>query len=189
MLSTEVANWAVALFNSQSDWCLVDEEETLLAYRRKDTGVCPTSLLNPPADGAIRLGEAAADRYLGQGWYPAENIGGPQARWTGAEPAAVLRVHLPRQAHQLTFRAASFLPDQLTSVAVNDQLIAQLPMGEGWAEYHMDLPASAIPADGWLTIVLTANRSASAYERTNGQSEDRRPLAVAYESVALLPAP
>jgi hypothetical protein len=189
MLSTEVANWAVAFFNSQPDWCLVDEEDSLLAYRRKDEGVCPASLLNPPAGGTIRLGDASADRYLGPGWFPVENVGGPQARWTGSQPAAVLRVHLPQQAHQLTLRATSFLPDQLTTIFVNNQPIAQLPMGEGWTEYYVDVPARVIPADGWLTIAIAAGRSASAYERTAGQSDDRRSLGVAYESITFAPVP
>jgi hypothetical protein len=189
MLSTDVANWAVAFFNLQPNWCLVDVEESLLAYRRSDAGVCPTSLLNPPVGGIIRLGDASADRYLGSGWYPVENVGGPQARWTGSQPTAVLRVHLPQQSHRLTLRTTSFLPDQLTTVSVNDQPIAQLPMGEGWAEYHVDVPASVVPADGWLTIALAASRSASAYERTAGQSDDRRSLGVAYESITFAPVP
>jgi hypothetical protein len=40
-----------------------------------------------------------------------------------------------------------------------------------------------------LTIALAASRSASAYARTSGQSEDHRPLAVAYESITFAPAP
>jgi hypothetical protein len=187
MLSSEIANWAVAFFNSQPNWCLVDEEGPLLAYRRNDAGACLASQLNPPADGTIHPGDASSDRYLGPGWYPAENVGGQQARWTGAQPMALLQVQLSPQAYQLALHAASFLPDQTVTVSVNGQQIAELPMGVDWAEYHVEVPASFIPTAGRLTIALAASRSASAYERTNGQSEDRRPLAVAYEAITFTP--
>ncbi len=189
LLSQDTANWAVAFFNTQPNWCLVDEEETLLAYQLSKNGLCPTDLLMLPTDGTIHLGNSGADRYLGPGWYPSENIGGPPARWTGAQPSAILRVHLARQAYRLILHATSYLPDQKITISLNNRHVADLSIGEGWAEYRVEMPAEVIPTDGWSTFTLAFSRSASAFERTNGQSEDRRPLAVAYDAITFAPVP
>ena len=188
MVSPDVANWAVAFFNSQPGWCLVDEEGPLLAYQRNESGSCPIDLSKIPSDGTIHLGDDSADPYLGQGWYPSENIGGSQARWTGAQPTTILRVHMAQQTYQLILRATSYPPDQQLAVSANGQPISNLAIGEGWAEYQVSMPASLIPTDGWVTFAFTPSHITSAFERTGGQSEDRRPLAVAYDTITFVPA-
>jgi hypothetical protein len=50
------------------------------------------------------------------------------------------------------------------------------------------IPAAVIPIDGRAAITLAASRSASAFEQTGGKSEDRRPLAVAYDTITFVPA-
>jgi hypothetical protein len=184
MLWENVANWSVGFFNTQSGWCLVDEEGPLLAYRRLDSGVCPRpDLLELPADGVLRIGDGSDARYLGLGWYSAENVGGPQARWTGEVPTSTLRVKLAAQPYRVTLRAAAYPVGQRLTVEANGQRVAEFAVSEGWNEYAFDLPADLIGPDGMTTLTLTPARAESAYERTGGQVDDQRPLSVAYDSI------
>ena len=187
MLTPDVATWAAGLFNTQPGWCLVDEEEPLLAYHRTDTPCRLTERLRlPPASrGTLNLGDGSDERYLGPGWYYAENIGGPQARWTGREPAATLRVALARRDYRVSLRAASYVPDQIVAVYANGHRVAALPIGEGWGEYAFDLPAESISADGLLTLTFAHGRAQSPRERTGSQGGDDRLLAVAYDALII----
>ncbi|HKZ84288.1 MAG TPA: hypothetical protein VJ793_11600 [Anaerolineae bacterium] len=189
MLTPDVATWAAGLFNTQASWCLVDEEGALLAYRRTDTPCRLTERLRlPPASrGTLSLGDGSDERYLGPGWYYAENVGGPQARWTGREPAATLRVALTRRDYRVSLRAASYVPDQIVTVYANGRRVAALSIGEGWGEYTFDLPAESISADSLLTLMFVHRRAQSPRERIGSQSDDRRPLAVAYDSITFTP--
>jgi hypothetical protein len=188
MLSPDLANWSVGFFNTQPGWCLVDEEGPLLAYRRLESGVCPRpDLLELPADGVLRIGDGSDDRYLGLGWYPAENVGGPQARWTGEVPTSTLRVKLAARAYRVTLQATAYPVGQKLTVEANGQRAAEFAVSEGWNEYAFDLPADLIGPDGMTTLTLTPAHAESAYERTGGQVDDRRPLAVAYDAITLAP--
>ncbi len=189
MLTPDVATWAAGLFNTQAGWCLVDEEGALLAYRRTDTPCRLSERLRlPPASrGTLSLGDGSDERYLGPGWYYAEKIGGPQARWTGREPATTLRVALARRDYRVSLRAASYVPDQIVTVYANGRRVAALSIGEGWGEYTFDLPAESISADGLLTLMFVYRRAQSPRERIGSQSDDRRPLAVAYDSITFTP--
>ena len=186
MLSPELANWTIELLNSHPAWCFADEEGDVIAYQRVEKAACSPDLLSLPAGGAIKLGENA-DRYLGPGWYPPENVGGPQARWTGGEESASLRVKLAPRDYRVSLNAASFLPDQKVAIFANDHHLADLSIQPGWAEVQFDLPASVIPADGLVMLKFVHTLARSAYEQTGGQSEDHRPLAVAYESIQFAP--
>jgi hypothetical protein len=108
LVTPDRANWAIGFFNTRPDWCLVDEEGPVLAYHRLDGHACSSAaLIDPPADGVINLGDGNDDRYLGLGWYLSENVGGPQARWTGAQPTSELRAHLRPGAYRVTLQATS----------------------------------------------------------------------------------
>ena len=189
MIAPDLANWAAGFFNTRSDWCLVDEEGPLLAYHRLDGNACPTaSLLDPPPDGAIKIGDGSDDRYLGPGWYLAENIGGPQARWTGSQTTAEVRVHLTNRPYRVTMQATSYLPNQVVTVTANGNLVGRITVADnGWADYELNLSASMIPTDGWITLAFTANQAQSAYDRSGGQVDDKRALSVAYDSIAFDP--
>jgi hypothetical protein len=185
MLAPETANWAAGFFNTQAGWCLVDEEGPVLAYHRLDGQACATTnLLDPPPDGTINLGDEGDDRYLGLGWYLGENVGGPQARWTGAQPSSELRVHLAVEAYRVTIHATAYVAEERVVVKVNGVPLVDLAIGAAdWGLHTFDLPANLIPADGVITLTFTSSRSQSAYDRTNGQIEDKRLLAVAYDSI------
>lgn len=188
LLSPELDTWAIGFFNTQPDWCLVDEEGSLLAYHRLDSGDCSgLDLLNPPTDGTINLGDGDDDRYLGLGWYPSENVGGPQARWTGSIPTSTLKLHLAAQSYRILIKATSDVPNQVVTVLVNDVSIASMSFGAGWGEYAFNLPVSSIPPNGLVTLAFKSAYAQSAYDRSNGQVDDRRPLAVAYDSLSLTP--
>ncbi len=184
-LSPELANWTIEFLNSHPAWCLADEEGDVIAYRRVEKDACSPDLLSAPVDGTIKFGENA-DRYLGPGWYPAENVGGSQARWTGGEESASLRVKLRTQDYRVSLTAASYLPDQRVAVFANEHHLADLSIQPGWAKVQFDLPATVIPTDGLVTLKFVHTRARSAYEQTGGQSEDHRPLAVAYESLQFI---
>jgi hypothetical protein len=189
MLSPERSNWAIGFFNTEPDWCLVDEEGPVLAYHRLDGSTCAqANLLDPPQDGTINIGDGNDDRYLGLGWYLGENVGGPQARWTGVQATSELRVHLSARSYRVTIQATAFVPTQTVSVSLNGTPLSELSISDaGWGQYTFDLPATAIPADGLVTLTFTAARSQSAYDRTGGQVDDKRLLAVAYDSISFVP--
>jgi hypothetical protein len=185
MLSPDTATWAAGFFNTQDGWCLVDEEGPLLAYRRASNELCPIASRPLPPDGTLNLGDGGDERYLGPGWYYAENIGGPQARWTGREPMATLRLTLAQRDYHVTLRVASYAPNQTVTVSANDRRIAEVSISEGWGEYTFDLPEAMIAPDGTLVLTFAHTQTESAYARTGGQSDDRRPLAVAYDAISL----
>lgn len=188
MLPPLLAHWAVVFFNTQPGWCLADEEASLIAFRRIDDGVCRSvDLLQLPWDGTIHFGDGSDERYLGLGWYPAENIGGPQARWIGDGLTAALRVRLARQDYRVTLHATSFPRDQVVSVYANERQVASLSIGEGWSEYVFDLAAAVIPPDGVVTFAFVPARFESAFARAEGQSDDRRLLAVACDFITFTP--
>jgi hypothetical protein len=188
LLSADLANWAIGFFNTQPGWCLADEEGSLLAYHRIDSGGCPTiDLLDPPPDGTIGIGAGQDDRYLGTGWYASENIGGPPARWTGGDPQSSLKVHLTPQTYRVSIKATSYLANQLLSITANDRPLTNIPIAEGWGDYTFDLPANIIPSDGVVTLGFAASLAESAYDHSGGQIDDRRLLAIAYDSISFKP--
>jgi hypothetical protein len=99
-------------------------------------------------------------------------------------------VHLSVRSYRVTIQATSFVPTQTVSVSMNGTHLSDLSISDaGWAQYTFDLPATAIPADGLVALTFTASRSQSAYDRSGGQVDDKRALAVAYDSIAFDPAP
>jgi hypothetical protein len=101
------------------------------------------------------------------------------ARWLGREVTSTLRVNLPVQDYHVTLKATTIVPDQVVAVYVNDQRVANLPIGGGWNDYAFEVPATAILADRLTTIDLVPTKRLSPQELTNGQSGDQRPLAAA----------
>ena len=76
------------------------------------------------------------------------------------------------------------MADEHVAVAVNGLPLTDLTIGNvGWGQYTFDLPAQLIPTDGLLTLTFTADRAQSTFERTQGEVDDKRLLAVAYDSI------
>jgi hypothetical protein len=183
MLESETATFAAGLMNTQTNWCFVGEEGPILIYTRIGHAACADpEQLNLPSDGKIDLGNDH-ERYLGPGWYYTENIGGMQARWLGREVTTTLRVNLPPRNYRVKMTATTIVPDQIVSVYLNDQRVADLPIGGGWNDYTFDLPAAMISADQLTTIDLVPAKRLSPQELTNGQSSDQRPLAAAVSAL------
>jgi hypothetical protein len=181
-LPPERAYKIIQFLNVQPELCLVDEEGDLLAYRRINSWAdCPRPEKSALPAGAVRLklGEPGDARYVGPGWYDLEDIGGQPGRWAGEIPTATLRILLPRQNVHVAFTAFAYLP-QVVTVQVNGQPMAKFDLSESPQVYEFDLFASVLPAQGPTLIELVHARSLSAFERTNGQVDDQRPLAAAY---------
>ncbi len=183
MLESETATFAAGLLNTQANWCLAGEEGPILIYTRSGRATCAQpDLLSLPPDGKIDLG-SDHERYLGPGWYYTENIGGSSARWLGREVTTTLRVNLPARDYQVKLMATTIVPDQIVAVYVNNQRVADLPVGSGWNDYTFDLPAAALSAGQPATIDFIPAKRLSPQELTNGESGDRRLLAAAVSAL------
>jgi hypothetical protein len=180
----------VEFLNIQPELCLVDEEGDLLAYRRINTWAeCPRPEMStlPGGNHRLVLGEAASTRYVGPGWYDVEDIGGQPGRWAGEIATSTLRLVPPPGSHRLRFRAVTYPADQTVTVSVNGQTAGVAKLTDDWAEYEFDIPAEALRVQGPWLIELTHARLESAFERTGGQVEDKRPLGAAYDYFAFGP--
>ncbi len=107
----------------------------------------PIRLLSPsqlalPSSGEIRVGDTADGKYIGEGWYRAEEIAGTLARWS--QQTAVIRAALPPADTILTIEAAPYSSDQRVTVLVNDQVIGTLQLRDTWQAESLTIPASAI---------------------------------------------
>jgi hypothetical protein len=183
MLESETATFAAGLMNTQTGWCFAGEEGPILIYTRIGHAACAApDQLNLPSGGTLDLGNGH-EQYLGSGWYYTETIGGLPARWLGREVTTTLRVNLPVRDYRVKVTATTIAPDQVVSVYVNDQRVADLSIGSGWNDYAFDVPAVVLSPDQLTTIDLVPAKRHSPQELTNGQSSDQRPLAAAISAL------
>ena len=174
----------VEFLNVQPMLCVADEEGDLLAYQRINAWAeCPQPEMSelPTNTNRLVLGNPASDRYVGPGWYDVEDIGGQPGRWAGEIATATLKLVPPPDSHRLRFRAVTYPANQTVTVSVNGQTVGAAKLTNDWAEYEFDLPAGALRAQGPWLVELTHARLESAFERTGGQVEDKRPLGAAYD--------
>ncbi len=190
LMEAEQARGVIEFFNIQPELCLVDQQDALSAYRRIHSwSDCPRPELSAvSAKGMLNLGEAGDEPFIGPGWYDAENVGGPQARWAGEIATSTLRLVLPAQDLRVRFKAAAYPADQVVSVAINNHPLVSIKLGNDWAEYEFVVPGDVLPASGPSLITLTHARLESAFDRTGGSVLDRRPLAAAYDYFVFEPA-
>ncbi|HOU15106.1 MAG TPA: hypothetical protein PKZ84_18505 [Anaerolineae bacterium] len=147
--------------------------------------VPPEALALPP-DGCIDIGGEADGRYLAQGWFRPEAIGGTSGRWAGEMLTSTLRVTLPpAQAYRLRFRAVAFPPEQLVKIHVAGRQVARIPLVQGWAEYEVTLAADAIPVGEITTLAFVHAVTRSPFDAMRGGSSDTRALAAAYDWVCI----
>jgi hypothetical protein len=134
--------------------------------------------------GPVALGTPADVRYVMEGWYRPEIIAGTAARWTDQQARLRLWVDQPRDA-VLRLAGVAYPPDQVLTVLVNGQPVASQPMPADWAPFTISVPAAVFQPAAINTITLQHRAARSAYDATQGQSLDRRPLAAAYSSFEL----
>jgi hypothetical protein len=179
MLSPEPRRALVEFFNVQPSLCLWAEEADVLAYRVvKAWADCPAPNLIALQNGRIDLGASWSDRFVGPGWYGTENVGGPQARWTGEAPTSTLRVWLSPGATHVLFRALAYPPDERVTIVVNGQTLAEIALAQDWADYAFDIPASVIGSEP--SFIELRHTEFGSPVPLQGSTTDR-PLAAAYQ--------
>lgn len=149
--------------------------------------LAPSALVPPGAlrlrpDGCLDLGGGDDGRYLGPGWFRAEDVGGTTARWAGGEPTATLRLLLPAHAGQkLRFRALAHPQDQTVTVNLSGQRLGNVPLDDTWSVVELAVPDDLLGEETVVVITLTHDRIQSPFNATAGASSDRRELAAAYD--------
>ncbi|HQE92088.1 MAG TPA: hypothetical protein PLH19_13040 [Anaerolineae bacterium] len=151
--------------------------------------VPPEALALPP-DGCLDIGGEADGRYLAQGWFRPEDIGGASGRWAGETLTSTVRLTpAPATAYRLQFRALAYPAGQTVTLDVGEREIGRLSLAQGWSEYEVTLPADMIPAGEIITLALIHAVAQSPFDATGGDSSDTRPLTAAYDWICFLQLP
>ena len=179
----------IEFFNEQPEICAFYEDAETIGYRAINSWAdCPRpDFLSVPSNGTLDLGEPGDDRFVGLGWYNAEDIGGVRARWAGEIQTSTLRVALPPRDIHVRFRAMAYPTDQTVAVTVNGQRVSVVKLAEDWADYDITVPKSMLNERSPNVITLTHARLESAFGRTGGKMSDDRPLAAAYDYLVFEP--
>ena len=148
----------------------------------------PAEALMPPPGGCIDIGSLEDGRYISQGWFRSEEIGGVNARWAGTIATSTLRVYTePEQAYVLTLRALAYPADQRLTVRVAGQRLVELSLPQTWTEHTVSIPPQPRQQEEVLTLKLVHAYLSSPYIESVGESSDRRLLAAAYDLICLIP--
>jgi hypothetical protein len=126
-----------------------------------------------PTDRQIVIAESDAAKFLGEGWYRAEDIGGVAARWT--EQNATLRIALPDDISTLVLVGTPFPEGQQVQVWVNGNNAGTFDLTGASSEVRVPLDSAWLSAE-IDTIELRHTLVASP-------TGDTRSLAAAYASV------
>jgi len=183
LLNEDEARAFIELFNQQPELCVFDDAVDTIAYRAISSWAeCPQpDLIALPPSRNLRLGEPGSDRFVGQGWYNMENIGGPQGRWAGGTVTSTLRLIPPSTNTRIRFRAVTYPANQTVTVSVNDYTVGVADLTSDWADYGFIVPAEAWHTNGPSVITLIHTRLESAFDRSGGAIDDKRLLAAAYD--------
>lgn len=169
--------------NTQPDLCFVSQENEVVAYRARTRG-CPDLASNGPT--TIDFGGQYQDApYLTAGWYPPENIGGVEARWSRASTELEIPVK-PGHDYDLSFKATAYGADRKVSIEANQTQIGTIDLPQDWTITTIHIPAQALDSSGELTLSLDANGELSPAKQSG--SADERALSVAYEWLTLMPS-
>lgn len=142
----------------------------------------PFEALSLPPGGCIDVGSESDGRYLAQGWFRPEDIGGAQGRWAGETLTSTVRVTLASGlAHRLRFRAMAYPAGQTVTVSVWNREVASLALVQGWSEYEVLLPADVAQPDEITTLALVHTAARAPFDATGGSSSDTRALTAAYD--------
>jgi len=150
----------------------------------------PPDALTLPADGCIDIGGENDGRYLAQGWFRPEDIGGMSGRWTGEPVTSTVRLAVKTlQAYTVQFRAMAYPAEQNVTLYVGQQTLTQVPLPQVWSEHTVSLPAGALTPDAVVTLSLVHTIAQSPFEQSAGGSSDTRPLSAAYDWICVKPLP
>ncbi len=137
----------------------------------------PSHLLALPPDGIIDVGTAQDGRYILEGWYRRENIGGISARWMGKSDKAKIRVTLPIGSYTLEIRAMSFHKKQTVSFYCNDKKVGYTEIPPTWTNIGITLTSDCVSEGDITYITIQAPNRISPSEL--GVSTDKRKLSIA----------
>jgi hypothetical protein len=148
----------------------------------------PLTALTLPSDGCIDMGGEADGRYLGEGWFRPEVIGGIQGRWAGGILTSTVRLNLAATpGYRLRFRALAYPTEQTVNVGTGEMQLAQLSLPQGWTEFEVSLPRQAWVSDQVTTLMFVHSQARVPFEMTGGGSSDTRRLSAAYDWLCLVP--
>jgi hypothetical protein len=174
-------------FNSLPDLvCPVWIEGDAIVYRTAwHPDGCPPRI--PPETSAgvytLDIGSSDDGRYLGWGWYYAEDISGITLRWMGEYPQTQLTFDLPAGGYDLSITAQAFHEPRTLRFLVNDQPVGE-PITvavEPLQPYTIHVPVDVI-GDG-QHLKLTLDYDATVAPADIGQGGDTRKLALAVDKI------
>ncbi len=170
----------LGFFNTQPDLCLISQEKDVIAYRARSRG-CPN--LAPQGETEIQFGSMGDERYLIEGFYARENIGGAMGRWSRATVRLIMPLDSSRN-YTLTLRALAFGKGRTVTANANGHDLGTLTLTDDWSTQTIQLPAAALDPSGDLIVTLQANGEGSPAQ---SGSADERILSVAYQWLKVTP--
>jgi 4-amino-4-deoxy-L-arabinose transferase-like glycosyltransferase len=138
-----------------------------------------------PEGGSIAIGTPQDARYVLEGWYRREEVGGMAARWTGSAESAIVRAWLPRDTRTLTLRAVSFAPDQVLELSCDGLTFGRVEVPQNWSEIAVTVPGTCLRPEQVTHLTLHAGVLLSP--ASDGQSTDSRTLGVAIHELRFSP--
>ncbi len=152
----------------------------------------PLTALTLPSNGCIDIGGETDGRYLGEGWFRPETIGGIQGRWAGGTLTSTVRLNLAsapghRLRYRLRFRALAYPAKQMVSVYTGEMYLAQLSLPQAWTEFEVPLPQQTWVSDQVMTLMFVHSQARAPFEVNGGGSSDTRRLSAAYDWLCLIP--
>jgi hypothetical protein len=148
----------------------------------------PLTALTLPPDGCLDIGGEADGRYLGEGWFRPEVIGGVQGRWAGGTLTSTVRLNLPAaRGYRLRFRALAYPAEQTVRVCIGKTCSAYRDLPQAWTEFEIALPQFPGGSDQVATLRFVHGHARAPLEVTGGGSSDTRRLTAAYDWLCLVP--
>ncbi len=167
----------LGFLNTHPAICFVTQERDLVIYRERSRGCAA------PGDAvAVDLGQMGDEPYLIEGWYPRENIGGADARWSRSTASLKVLV-TPGKDYVAWFDALGYGEGRRVTIRANNMEIATLDLPEAWTEQQIRIPARLIDSSGELILTFNANGEISPATRSG--SADARLLAAAYQWIRI----
>ncbi len=195
----------IGYFNQLDDLlCPLWVEGALVAYRTAwHPDGCPGRTPDEIEPGVFRIdiGSSGDERFIGWGWHWPELVGGTTTwRWTGQYPQTDVYLDLPPAAYTVTLTMQAFHEPRRLTLRLNDAVLVPVDLRvvnnstdcaitdcsvtiqtEGLQTISFTLPAETVREGKHLK--LTLDYDAVIVPAEIGQSADRRPLAVAVDSI------
>jgi len=179
----------IGYLNSLPDLlCPVYVEGPAVAYRTVwHPDGCPARTPPEVALGVyeIDLGTQSDQRFIGWGWYWAEEIvPGLNVRWTGTQPAAQIYFDLPKPgSYELNLSAQSFAEPRTLQVSLNDTEIGVIEISpDSLNDYAITIPANAIGDSQQLTLTLE-------YDSPSPVGDGSREIAIMVDAIRFIRTP